>query len=108
MPQEPEDPDPYNTPCQQEVAKQTNALPQFLILSPYPHHNFKKWGNDKNCPFFSLSCNWFHPLQNKDHCFFSPTIFLYLPLDLASAAGLIPCRSKPTVPYQPPPLFGVP
>jgi hypothetical protein len=36
--QEPEDPAPYNTPCQQEAAKETDALPQFLILSPYPHH----------------------------------------------------------------------
>jgi hypothetical protein len=34
MPQEPEDPAPYNTPCQQEAAKETNASPQFLILSP--------------------------------------------------------------------------
>jgi hypothetical protein len=38
-PQEPEDPAPYNAPCQQEAAKETNASPQFLILSPYPHHN---------------------------------------------------------------------
>jgi hypothetical protein len=37
-PQEPEDPAPYNAPCQQEAAKETNASPQFLILSPYPHH----------------------------------------------------------------------
>jgi hypothetical protein len=36
--QEPEDPAPYNAPYQQEVAKETNASPQFLILSPYPHH----------------------------------------------------------------------
>jgi hypothetical protein len=36
--QEHEDPAPYSTPCQQEAAKETNALPQFLILSPYPHH----------------------------------------------------------------------
>jgi hypothetical protein len=36
--QEPEDPAPYNTPCQEEAAKETNALPQFLILSPYLHH----------------------------------------------------------------------
>jgi hypothetical protein len=36
--QEPEDPAPYNAPCQQEAAKEANALPQFLILSPYPHH----------------------------------------------------------------------
>jgi hypothetical protein len=34
MPQEPEDPAPYNAPCQQEAAKET----QFLILSPYLHH----------------------------------------------------------------------
>jgi hypothetical protein len=38
MPQEPEDSAPYNAPCQQEAAKETDALPQFLILSPYPHH----------------------------------------------------------------------
>jgi hypothetical protein len=37
-PQEPEDPAPYNAPWQQEVAKETNASPQLLILSPYPHH----------------------------------------------------------------------
>jgi hypothetical protein len=36
--QESEDPAPHNAPCQQEAAKKTNALPQFLILSPYPHH----------------------------------------------------------------------
>jgi hypothetical protein len=36
--QEPEDPAPYNVPCQQEAAKQTDASPQFLILSPYPHY----------------------------------------------------------------------
>jgi hypothetical protein len=36
--QEPEDLASYNAPCQQEAAKETNALPQFLILSPYPHH----------------------------------------------------------------------
>jgi hypothetical protein len=36
--QELEDPAPYNAPCQQEAAKETDALPQFLILSPYPHH----------------------------------------------------------------------
>jgi hypothetical protein len=36
--QEPEDLASYNTPCQQEVAKETDALPQFLILSNYPHH----------------------------------------------------------------------
>jgi hypothetical protein len=36
--QEPEDPAPYNAPCQQESAKETDASPQFLILSPYPHH----------------------------------------------------------------------
>jgi hypothetical protein len=35
---EPEDPAPYNALYQQEVAKETDALPQFLILSPYPHH----------------------------------------------------------------------
>jgi hypothetical protein len=38
MPQEPEDPAPYHTPCQQEAAKETDASPQFLILSPYLHH----------------------------------------------------------------------
>jgi hypothetical protein len=41
MPQEPEDPEdpaPYNAPCQQEAAKETDASPQFLILSLYPHH----------------------------------------------------------------------
>jgi hypothetical protein len=37
-PQEPEDLAPYNAPCQQEAAKETNASSQFLILSPYPHH----------------------------------------------------------------------
>jgi hypothetical protein len=36
--QEPEDPAPCNAPCQQEAAKETNALPQFLILSPYLHN----------------------------------------------------------------------
>jgi hypothetical protein len=36
--QESEDLAPYNTFCQQEAAKETDALPQFLILSPYPHH----------------------------------------------------------------------
>jgi hypothetical protein len=36
--QESEDPAPYNAPCQQEAAKETDASPQFLILSPYPHH----------------------------------------------------------------------
>jgi hypothetical protein len=36
--QEPEDLASYNTPCQQEVAKETDVLPQFLILSNYPHH----------------------------------------------------------------------
>jgi hypothetical protein len=36
--QEPEDPAPYNSSCQQEVAKKTDASPQFLMLSPYPHH----------------------------------------------------------------------
>jgi hypothetical protein len=36
--QEPEDPAPYNTPCQQEAAKETDALSQFLILSPYPYY----------------------------------------------------------------------
>jgi hypothetical protein len=36
--QESEDLAPYNAPCQQESAKETNASPQFLILSPYPHH----------------------------------------------------------------------
>jgi hypothetical protein len=36
--QEPENPAPYNAPCQQEAAKETDASPQFLILSPYPHH----------------------------------------------------------------------
>jgi hypothetical protein len=36
--QEPEDPAPYNTPCQQEAAKETDASPKFLIFSPYPHH----------------------------------------------------------------------
>jgi hypothetical protein len=35
--QKPEDPAPYN-PCQQEAAKEIDASPQFLILSPYPHH----------------------------------------------------------------------
>jgi hypothetical protein len=35
--QEPEDPAPYNEVCQQEAAKETDTLPQFLILSPYPH-----------------------------------------------------------------------
>jgi hypothetical protein len=30
--QEPEDLAPYNTPCQQEAAKETYASPQFLIL----------------------------------------------------------------------------
>jgi hypothetical protein len=38
MPQEPEDPAPYIAPCQQEADKETDASPQFLILSPYPHH----------------------------------------------------------------------
>jgi hypothetical protein len=38
MPQEPEDPAPHNAPCQQESAKETDALPQFLILSPYLHY----------------------------------------------------------------------
>jgi hypothetical protein len=36
--QKPEEPVPYNAPCQQEVAKETYASPQFLILSPYPHY----------------------------------------------------------------------
>jgi hypothetical protein len=36
--QEPEDPAPYNSPCQQEAAKETHASPQFLILSPCLHH----------------------------------------------------------------------
>jgi hypothetical protein len=36
--QEPEDPAPYNAPCQQESAKETNVSPQFLVLTPYPHH----------------------------------------------------------------------
>jgi hypothetical protein len=36
--QEPEDPAPYNAPCQQEAAKETDALPQFPILSPYSNH----------------------------------------------------------------------
>jgi hypothetical protein len=36
--QELEDLAPYNAPCQQEAAKETDALPQFLILNPYPHH----------------------------------------------------------------------
>jgi hypothetical protein len=37
--QEPEDPAPYNAPYQQqEAAKEIDASPQFLILSPYPHH----------------------------------------------------------------------
>jgi hypothetical protein len=44
MPQEPEDPAPYNAPCQQEAAKETNALPQLLILSPYLHNYFRKNG----------------------------------------------------------------
>jgi hypothetical protein len=40
--QEPEDPAPYNIPCQEEAAKETDASPQFLIHSPYPHHYFKE------------------------------------------------------------------
>jgi hypothetical protein len=36
--QEPEDPAPYNAPCQQEAAKETHASPQFLILNLYPHY----------------------------------------------------------------------
>jgi hypothetical protein len=36
--QEPEDLASYNALYQQEAAKETNASPQFLILSPYPHH----------------------------------------------------------------------
>jgi hypothetical protein len=36
--QDSEDLAPYNGPCQQESAKETDASPQFLILSPYPHH----------------------------------------------------------------------
>jgi hypothetical protein len=36
--QEPADPAPYNAPCQQEAAKETDALPQFPILSPFPHN----------------------------------------------------------------------
>jgi hypothetical protein len=45
MPQEPEDPAPYNCPCQQEVAKEIDASPQFLILSPLPSSLLrKKWG----------------------------------------------------------------
>jgi hypothetical protein len=65
-------------------------------------------GNDKNCPFCSLSHSWFHPLENKAHCSLSPTTFLYPPLDLALEAGLIPWCSKPNVPYVPPPLFAGP
>jgi hypothetical protein len=37
-PQEPEDPAPYNIPCQQEAVKETDVSPQFLILSPYLRH----------------------------------------------------------------------
>jgi hypothetical protein len=45
--QEPEDPVPYNAPCQQEETKETDASPQFLILSPYTSLLLKrKWGND--------------------------------------------------------------
>jgi hypothetical protein len=36
--QESEDLAPYTAPCYQESGKKTNASPQFLILSPYPHH----------------------------------------------------------------------
>jgi hypothetical protein len=36
--QKPEDPATYNAPCKQEAAKETDASPQFLILSPYLHH----------------------------------------------------------------------
>jgi hypothetical protein len=36
--QEPEDPAPYKCPLPQEAAKETDASPQFLILSPYPHY----------------------------------------------------------------------
>jgi hypothetical protein len=43
-------------------------------------------------PCFS---SWSHPLQNKAQCSLSPTTFLCQPLDLALAAGLIPCKTKP-------------
>jgi hypothetical protein len=42
MPQEPEDPAPYNAPCQQEATKETQVSPQLLILSPFHHHYLKK------------------------------------------------------------------
>jgi hypothetical protein len=38
IPEETEDPARYNTPCQQEAAKETDASSQFLILSPHPHY----------------------------------------------------------------------
>jgi hypothetical protein len=91
---------------------------------------------DGNCLFCSLSCSWFHSLQTKPTIPYLPPPFLYPPLDLASAAGLIlswskltvlisrhllclpqdlapaagliPYRSKPTVSYPPPPLFVCP
>jgi hypothetical protein len=40
-------------------------------------------------------------LQNKAHCSLSPATFLCPPLDLASASGLIPCRTKPHCPLSP-------
>jgi hypothetical protein len=36
--QEPEELASYNASCQQEAVKEIDASPQFLILSPYPHH----------------------------------------------------------------------
>jgi hypothetical protein len=64
-PQEPEDPAPYNTPCQQEAVKEINALPQFLILSSIFIIIKEKWGNDRTImpPFYKSAAplgKWSH------------------------------------------------
>jgi hypothetical protein len=58
-PQEPEDPAPYNAPCQQEAVKETDASPQFLILSPIFIITKEKWGNDRTIkpPFYKSAAS---------------------------------------------------
>jgi hypothetical protein len=68
----------------------------------------KKWGNDENCLFCSLSHSWFHSLQNKAHHSLSLT-----PLSLPTPRPCFSSWSHPLLikahcPYLMPPPFACP
>jgi hypothetical protein len=56
MPQEPEDPAPYNTPCQQEAAKRPVLHPNYRSSAPVFIIIKRKWGNDRiiMLPFYKV------------------------------------------------------